>query len=117
MATLDPIIIPFVVSMIGLAIAIVERGWKRFKDEQATNPQLKFNTAYLLNMLLTAGGVGTLLSVISAVIASLTSGETSLEVTLVAIASQFALGYLLAYRILDAFNNRTDKTIEAGATS
>ena len=106
------LIVPFIVSVVGMVIAIVERGWKRFQDEKAVNPDVKFGAAYIMNMLLTAGGVGTLLAILTAIIAMLTAGETSAEVNLFAMIAQFGAGYLVAYRILDGLNNRTEKKIE-----
>src|ERR1051325_11323630 len=96
------LVIAFGVSIAGMVVALVEPGWKRFQDEKASNPQLKFNAAYIVNMILTAGGVGTLLAIIAAIIVALKGGETSIEVDFFAIIGQFGLGYLISYRILDA---------------
>ena len=109
----DALIAPFIVSMIGVGIAIVERGYKRFQDEKATNPDVKFGVAYIMNMLLTAGGVAAILAIITAVIAMLKGGETSVTLDLFSMIAQLGAGYFIAYRILDGLNNRTEKKIEA----
>lgn len=117
MADVSVLIFPFILAMIGLVVAVFERGYKRYQDEKANNPDLHFSGAYIVNMVLTAGGVGTLLAIITAVIASLQSGETAAEVNFIAAIGQFGLGYLLSYRVLDGLNNRTEKKIEVAAAT
>jgi len=111
--------IPLVIGLIGVAFAILERGYKTFLEAKKTDPAIKFDAAYMLNLLISTG-VGTAL--VTAVIPTLVtqiSGQTTSEipVTVGAILLNFILGYSVTYRILDALNNSTDKKLTIASTS
>ena len=106
--------IPLVIGLIGVAFAVLERGYKRFLEARKADPTIKFGGTYMLNFILSTG-IGTAL--VTAVIPTLVSqitGETqiALPVTVGAILLNFILGYTVTYRILDALNTSTDKKLE-----
>lgn len=110
---LDPIIysVPIIVGLIGTGIAIFERGYKRYLDARKEDPTLKFDWSYLVNILISSGGMA---AIIGGVIPALTEqlGEPSSVITLISIIGNFSLGYLLTYRILDGLNNVTEQKIK-----
>jgi len=110
---LEPIIysIPIIVGLIGVGIAIFERGYKRFLDAKKEDPSLTFDWSYLVNILISSGGMA---AIIGGVIPALTEqlGEPSNAITLISIMGNFGLGYLLTYRILDGLNNSTEQKIQ-----
>lgn len=107
---LEPIIysVPIIVGLVGVGIAVFERGYKRFLDARKEDPSLKFDSSYIVNILISSGGMA---AIIGGVIPALTEqlGEPSTTITLISIIGNFALGYLATYRILDGLNNATEQ--------
>jgi hypothetical protein len=106
--------IPLVIGLIGVAFAILERGYKTYLEARKVDPAIRFDSAYMLNLLISTG-VGTAL--VTAVIPTLVTqitGQTNTElpITVGAILLNFILGYTVTYRILDALNTSTDKKME-----
>jgi hypothetical protein len=110
--------IPLVVGLIGVAFAVLERGYKTYLEAKKSNPTLKFDAAYMLNLLISTG-VGTALvaTVIPTLITELTGQTTALPITIGGLILNFILGYTVTYRILDALNNSTDKKMEIAAST
>jgi len=102
--------IPVITGLIGLSLALLERGYKRYLDEKAEKPDLKFGLSYLVNMLVAGGGSAVLVGIIPALLTQL--GEMPTTLSIVVLGQQFLLGYLTAYRALDGLNKRTDDKIE-----
>lgn len=102
--------IPVIVGLIGLSLALLERGYKRFLDEKKEQPDLKFGLAYLVNMLVAGGGSAVLVGIIPALLTQL--GDMPTTISIVVLGQQFLLGYLTAYRALDGLNKRTDDKVE-----
>lgn len=106
--------IPLIIGLVGVAFAVLERGYKTFLEQKKADPTIKFGGAYMLNLLISTG-VGTALvtGVIPTLVNQLTgqAGE-ELPITVGAILLNFILGYTVTYRILDALNNSTDKKLE-----
>ena len=104
--------IPLIIGLVGVAIAVLERGYKRYLEQKKTEPTIKFGAPYMLNLLISTG-VGTAL--VTAVIPTLVEniGQTvEIPVTVGALLLNFILGYTVTYRILDALNTSTDKKME-----
>ena len=108
--------IPLIVGLVGVGVAILERGYKRYLEEKKLNPDLKFDSTYMLNLLVSTG-IGTVIvtTIVPALIAALS--KTPVDETIVqfaglsAIILNFILGYTLTYRILDALNTSTEKKL------
>lgn len=102
-----------VVGLIGVAIAILERGYKKYQDQKATDPDLKFNFSYLINMLVSSG-IGSVLAttIIPTLISQLPDSTIEQAVTPLFIIINFLLGYATTFRVLDGMNNSTAKKIE-----
>jgi cystathionine beta-lyase/cystathionine gamma-synthase len=107
------IIIPILVGLGAVAFAILERGYKRFLDEkkiaEAEGRTLKFDLAYLINMIVTAGVTSGFVAIIPVLVE--TVGQPN-EVTFVSLLLTAATGYTTAYTILDKMNTKTDVKIE-----
>lgn len=103
--------LPIVVGLLGTLFAVLERGWKRFKEEQSQNPDLKFGGAYLLNFLVSTGASATLvMTIIPAVVAGVTDVKAEALAALVIL--QFGFGYTSAYTILSKMNTSTERKLE-----
>ena len=110
--------IPLVIGLIGVAFAVLERGYKRFLEARKAEPTIKFGGTYMLNFILSTGiGTALVTAVIPTLVTQIT-GETdiTLPVTVGAILLNFILGYTVTYRILDALNSSTDKKLELAET-
>ena len=106
--------IPLIIGLVGVAIAVLERGYKRYLEQKKLEPGLKFGGAYMLNLIISTG-VGTALvaGVIPTVISQiLTNTDVNIPVTTGAILLNFILGYTVTYRILDGLNSSTDHKLE-----
>ena len=106
--------IPLIIGLVGVAFAVLERGYKRFLEARNAEPGLKFGGTYMLNFILSTGiGTALVTAVIPTLVTQIT-GETdmALPVTVGAILLNFILGYTVTYRILDALNTSTDKKLE-----
>lgn len=102
--------IPVIVGLIGLSLALLERGYKRYLDEKKEQPELSFGLSYLVNMIVAGGGSAVLVGIIPALLTQL--GEQPTVISIVVLGQQFLLGYLTAYRALDGLNKRTDDKVE-----
>ena len=103
--------LPIIVGLIAVGAAILERGYKTFLEKRKEDPELKFDGAYLLNILVSTGTSVTIVTgVLPAVITELT-GQSTVPVTIGSILLNFVLGYAVTYRILDALNNSTSNKI------
>ena len=104
--------IPLIVGLVGVAVAILERGYKRFLEERKEKPDLKFGGVYMLNLLVSAGA-GTI--IVTAIIPALIGAISEQVGTYTGVAAIFinlGLGYGLTYRFLDGLNTSTDKKME-----
>ena len=111
MAVESLVSIPIIIGLLGVVIAVLERGYKTFLEKKVTEPDLKFNSAYLLNILISGGTIATLIiSVLPLVLTEINANEV---VTLGSAILVFVVGYGSTYRVLDGFNNRTELKIEA----
>jgi hypothetical protein len=111
--------VPIVVGLIGVGLAIFERGYKRYLDAKQEDPTLTFDHSYMINILISSGGMA---AVIGGVIPALTEqiGDITTPITVISVLGNFGLGYLLTYRVLDGLNNATEQKIklaEATTTS
>lgn len=106
------IAIPLIVGLVGVSLAVLERGYKRFLDAKKEDPTLTWDNSYLVNILISAGGMS---AIIAGVIPALVEmiPEISTPVTLVSLIGNFLGGYLGTYRILDGLNNATEQKIHA----
>jgi hypothetical protein len=108
--------IPLIIGLVGVAIAVLERGYKRYLEQKKIDPTIKFGGTYMLNLLISTS-VGTALvtavvpAVISAIIGTIES-ETPVAFTISSMFLNFVLGYTTTYRILDALNTSTDRKME-----
>ena len=108
---IDQASIPLIVGLIGVLVAVLERGYKRYLEEKKLNPELKFDGAYMLNLLVSAGiGTALVATVIPALITAV-QGQVPTEVTVASLFLNFILGYTTTYRILDAMNTSTDNKL------
>ena len=105
--------IPLIIGLVGVAFAVLERGYKRFLEQQKLEPDLKFGGTYMLNLLISTGiGTALVAGVIPTVITEMGTVDQITELTLASIFLNFILGYSVTYRILDALNTSTDRKIE-----
>ena len=107
------VIIPILVGLGAVAFAILERGYKRFLDEkkiaEAEGRTLKFDAAYMINMVVTAGVTSGFVAIIPILVESV---GTPAQITFVSLLLTAATGYTTAYTILDKMNTKTDTKIE-----
>ena len=101
-----------IIGLIGVAIAILERGYKTYLEKKAIEPNLKFNSAYLLNILISGGTMVGLITVVLPIVLSDISNTPNVPLTLGAAATVFIIGYGSTYRFLDGLNNSTEKRLE-----
>lgn len=108
--------VPLVVGLIGVGLAVFERGYKRFLDAKKEDPSLTWDNSYLINILISAGGMA---AIIAGVIPALVEmvPETSTPLTLVSLIGNFLGGYLGTYRILDGLNNTTEQKVKLAAAA
>lgn len=101
--------IPIIVGLIAVGVALLERGYKRYLEEkkiqEAEGKTISFDLAYMVNMLVTAGGSAAIVAVIPVVIEEIGAPT---QITMVSLILNAILGYTTAYRILDGMNNSTD---------
>lgn len=110
------IAIPLIVGLIGVSLAVFERGYKRFLDAKKEDPSLVWDNSYLVNILISAGGMAAIIAgVIPALVEMVPDPTTPL--TLVSLIGNFLGGYLGTYRILDGLNNTTEQKIKLAAAA
>ena len=109
---------PLIAGIIGIALAVLQRGYIRFREEQKEHPDIKFGGVYLLNMVMAAGGVGLF---ITGVVPALFSGLAAIPdvnaqaLTAYGIVTQAGLGYGLTYAALSTANTSTERKAESSA--
>lgn len=105
------IAVPLLIGFVGVGLALFERGYKRFLDARKEDPSLKWDNSYLINILISAGGMSAIIGgVIPALIEQIPDVNT--PITIISLIGNFGTGYLLTYRILDGLNNMTEQKIE-----
>lgn len=105
--------IPLIIGLVGVAFAVLERGYKRFLEQKKLEPDLQFGGTYMLNLLISTGiGTALVAGVIPTLITEMGTVDEVAELTLASIFLNFILGYTVTYRILDALNTSTDRKIE-----
>ena len=109
----DPLTLGIVIGLVAMFVALFERGYKRYLEEKKVDPELKFSAEYFLNMLLSAGGIGIIITlIIPAIITAMTQAvENNPNITLATVLLEAAIGYLATYRVLDGLNNSTSANI------
>lgn len=101
------------IAIIGVIIAVVERGLKRYYDEKAENPTIKFSSSYIINILISGGGMSAIIiGVLPVVAENFQNPEQPIAITVFSVMSAFGFGYLTTFRILDGLNNRTEEKVE-----
>jgi hypothetical protein len=109
--------LPLIIGIIGVAFAILERGYKAYLDQKKVDPSIKFGGSYMLNLLIsTSVGTAVVTTVIPTLVTQLT-GSTEVPLTVGALFLNFVLGYTITYRILDALNTSTDRKLEVAAVT
>ncbi len=109
---------PIIAGIIGIALAVLQRGYIRYREEKKEFPEIQFGGTYLLNMILAAGGVGLILTVI---LPSLFTGLAELPdteaglVTAYGIVTQAGMGYGLTYAALSGANTSTERKMSLAA--
>lgn len=108
------IAIPLVVGLVGISLAVGERGYKRFLDAKKEDPSLVWDNSYLINILISAGGMS---AIIAGVVPTLIEmiPDISTPMTIASLIGNFLGGYLGTYRILDGLNNSTEQKIHMAA--
>jgi|SRR6185503_5264697 len=109
---------PIVAGIIGIILAVLQRGYIRFREEQKEHPEISFGGTYLLNMVLAAGGVGLLLTtVLPSLFAGLVAlpGVDSGTITAYGVVTQAGLGYGLTYTALSVANTSTERKMQLSA--
>ena len=112
MAVESLVSIPIIIGLLGVVIAILERGYKTFLEKRATEPNLKFNSAYLLNILISGGSMVVIITAVLPAVLSEIAAAPAGPLTLGAAVLVFIVGYGATYRILDGLNNRTELKLE-----
>jgi len=107
--------IPIIIGLIAVVVAVLERGYKSFLEKKAVDPKLKFDSAYLLNMLITGGAMVVIVTVIVPAVLTQIQANPDTALTFAGVALNFVLGYATTYRILDGLNDSTKTRIEAKA--
>jgi hypothetical protein len=104
--------LPATIGLVFLALAIVERGYRSYLEAKKVDPTIKFDGAYFLNILITAGGGSGIMIILSALPTLFTSiSQTDQStVTFFSIAAQALLGYTTGYTILDKLNTRVEQS-------
>lgn len=111
--------VPLVIGLVGVAFAILERGYKLYLEAKKADPTLKFGGAYMLNLLISTGVGTALVTTVIPTLVNQLQGQTDmvLPVTVGSLLLNFILGYTVTYRILDALNNSTDKKLALAETT
>lgn len=101
--------IAFVIGLVGVAFAVIQRAIKPFLEERAIaqkeGKDLPFTGAYATNALLSILGSVTL------VLGAMSQLESSVNETTSAILA-LGVGYTFAYTLIDQLNKRTEKKEE-----
>lgn len=105
--------IPILIGLAAVVVALLERGYKTYLEKKAVDPELKFNGAYLLNLLITGGAMVVIVTVVVPSVLSEISANPDAVLTLGSALLNFIIGYATTYRILDGLNDSTKTRIEA----
>lgn len=108
--------IPLIVGLVGVVLALLDRGYGRFLEEQKLDPTIKFGGVYLLNFFV-SGGIGAVL--VTAIIPGLVSGLATITIETIVTAAvlQIALGYSLTYTALSKMNTSTERKLAVAKTT
>lgn len=108
--------IPLIVGLVGVLFAILDRGYGRYLEEKKTNPDLKFGSMYLLNLLVSTGiGAVVVTVVLPAVVSAIGESENP-AITVVVVVTNFVLGYSTTYTALSKMNTSTERKLEVAKT-
>jgi hypothetical protein len=105
--------LPILIGLAAVVVAVLERGYKTFLEKKAVDPELKFNGAYLLNILITGGAMVVIVTVVVPAVITEIQSNPDQAVTLGSALLNFILGYAVTYRVLDGLNTSTATKIEA----
>jgi hypothetical protein len=100
--------IPLFVGLVGVGLAVFERGYKRFLDARKEDPTLKWDNSYMINILISAGGMSAIIAGVIPVLMEMIPDVVT-AITVVSLVGNFFGGYLGTYRILDGLNNSTEQ--------
>ena len=109
---LEPANVALIVGLIGVGVAILERGYKKYLEAHAIDPTIKFNGTYQLNLFVSTGIGTTLVSVIVPALITALGQQSNPYTGIGGAVINFFLGYGITYRILDGLNTSTDKKME-----
>ena len=102
---------PYIVGLFVVAVAVLERGYKTFLEKKAQEPELEFNSTYLLNFWVSAS-VGVVVATLVPTLIGTIANTVDTGVTLASIVITAAISYLAAYTALDKLNTGTEKALE-----
>lgn len=96
--------LPIIVGLLGVGLAIFDRGWREYVTAKRNDPTIThFSADYMVNLIVTAGGVGAFFgAVIPLIIGSMTALPP--EGIFIWTFTQIWGGYTSAYTILDKLN-------------
>lgn len=100
------------VGMAAVAVAILDRGYGAYRTAKKDNPDLKFSADYLINIVVSAGGMGGLFAGLFPVIVSAIA-EPKAGTDVIWFGLQFVTGYLSTLGFLDKLNRVTEAKTEA----
>ena len=101
-----------IIGLVAIAVAVLERGYKTFLEKKVIDPKLQFNSAYLINILITSGTMVAIVTGVLPLVLNEISAQPNIPLTLGSAALIFVLGYSTTYRFLDGLNNSTEKKLE-----
>src|ERR1051326_5997612 len=106
---------PIVAGIVGIILAVLQRGYIRYREEKNEHPEITFGGTYLLNMILAAGGVGLILTtILPALFTGLVAlpGIDATAATAYGVVTQAGLGYGLTYAALSGTNPPRKKKMQ-----
>jgi hypothetical protein len=109
---------PIVAGIVGIILAVLQRGYIRYREEKNEHPEITFGGTYLLNMILAAGGVGLILTtILPALFTGLVAlpGIDATAATAYGVVTQAGLGYGLTYAALSGANTATERKMQLAA--
>jgi hypothetical protein len=108
----DWLVYGIVIGMAAVGLAIFDRGYGAYRTAKKDNPDLKFSADYLVNIIVSAGGMGGLFAgVFPLVVNSIAQPKEGTEI--IWFGLQFISGYLATLGLLDKLNRVTEKSTEA----
>lgn len=109
---------PIVAGIIGILLAVLQRGYIRFTEEKKEHPEIKFGGIYLLNMVMSAGGIGLFITgIVPALFAGLIAipDVDATALTAYGIITNAGMGYGLTYAALSLANTSTERKMALAA--